>query len=567
LYRVRRIVWRHYGLRAIRRTYMQATLENNSIVLSFPYPYDPAVIKFIRLLDGRHFDKLTKTWSVPLSSMTEVNLKNLEKLGFSVSEDIYKALTSEKQAVEELKQLEQAKIAEFSSSLPLYDFQKITAAYMVKAGSCLNASEVGSGKTITVLGVCDYLKCRKILVICPKSVMRQWEREIMRWLPSWNIVVVEGNKQTRIEQYWKARRQSAPAVLIVSYDLARIDFNILKDMPRWDAAICDEIHRLGSSGPYTKTRKAIKQYEAVHRFGLSATPLRSSLLSYYGIIDFIAPGSLGPWQGFLEKFTLRNTWGGIWKFINLDEFASRIRRHMIRKTLAEVGYQLPPLIEEDIIFDLSEKELEILNKIKMEILLELDKIDISKIKDVVSLNFGIVKLGKMQELSDHLSLIGDHNISSKLDTLKDHLADTMVNGNKAIVFSRFERMISILYRELAEYNPAVITGKIEDRQAQIDKFNSDESCKLCLITSAGAEGLDLQRANLLYFYDVPIGSYGQLTQTIGRIKRIGQEKPMVVYYLMASKGVDIPLKKAVAKKGQLSERIFDSVADIREMLM
>ena len=138
--------------------------------------------------------------------------------------------------------------------------------------------------------------------------------------------------------------------------------------------------------------------------------------------------------------------------------------------------------------------------------------------------------------------------------------------NKVLIWTRFSRMAKILYRELNQYNPAIIIGDTKNRQAEIDKFNNDNSCRIIIGTMAMSEGLNLQRGNILIFYDVPMGSYGTLQQVIGRINRIGQDKPMVVYYLMADKTIDIKLKKLLTAKAEMSEKIFGSLSEVKEIL-
>lgn len=142
--------------------------------------------------------------------------------------------------------------------------------------------------------------------------------------------------------------------------------------------------------------------------------------------------------------------------------------------------------------------------------------------------------------------------------------------NKAIIFTRFKRAANILYRELQEYNPAMITGDTKDRQAEVEKLNNDDTCKIMVLTMAGGEGLNLERANVLYFYDVPMGSYGSMIQIIGRIKRIGQDKPMVVYYLLGEidgkPTIDGKLKNLLLTKAEMSEKIFGSLAEVKELL-
>lgn len=141
------------------------------------------------------------------------------------------------------------------------------------------------------------------------------------------------------------------------------------------------------------------------------------------------------------------------------------------------------------------------------------------------------------------------------------------NMNKAVIFTRFARMADILVRELTEYNPACIQGSTVDREQQIQRFNTDDTCKLMIITTAASEGVNLQRANLLYFYDVPLGSYGSLVQIQGRIKRIGQNRPMVVYYMQAENTVDTRLKKLLFKKKDMANELFSDIEEVKEILV
>jgi SNF2 family DNA or RNA helicase len=198
-------------------------------------------------------------------------------------------------------------------------------------------------------------------------------------------------------------------------------------------------------------------------------------------------------------------------------------------------------------------------------LLEIEEKEISKIENPTSLYTSVVKLGKLQEITDSLELVGESVESSKLNLLKEHLED-IPKEQKVVVFTRFSRMARILERELSKFNPAIIVGDIKNRQAQIDKFDNDDNCRLMIITTAGNEGVNLQRANILYMYDVPLGSYGSLVQTLGRINRIGQTRKMVVYYLMARDSVDIKLRALLKKKGSLNERIFGSLQDIKSVI-
>lgn len=446
----------------------------------------------------------------------------------------------------------------------LYPYQLENAKQLVSLGFGCDLSSVGTGKTVTAFGVMEIAEAKTILIVAPKSVSAQWENKFKEFT---DIEVHRPQDTTKIErlkaiQSFKNSRSDKKA-LILTYEQLRFHIN---ELDFWfDVTYLDEIHRAGN--PLTKTYRAIIKIPTIKRYGATATPLRSSPLQAYGIFNWIRPGCLGKnyWH-FKARYEVTNERGWSFGYKNLDELGQRIKPYFVKTTMEEAGVYMPPLVEEDLIFNLSNKEQKLYDEIKKEMLIEIDKILINKIENPTNLYLSVVKLGKLQELTDSMELIGEGDESSKIDILKDSLSDNLVGDNKAVIFTRFSRMADILVRELEEYNPAVITGAIKDRQAEIDKLNNDPTCKIIVVTTAGNEGVNLERANLLYMIDVPLGSYGSLVQTIGRIKRIGQTKPMVVYYLMAEKTVDIKLKNLLLKKAEMSEKIFGSLSEVKELL-
>lgn len=448
----------------------------------------------------------------------------------------------------------------------LYPYQKANAETLASLGFGCDLSEVGTGKTLTALGTMALLDSQVILVIAPKSVAHQWELKFNEFYPEVQVFRPrDSSKQARSEAYKGFKRSLADKkALIITYEQARIDISELIKM-HYGIILVDEVHRLGN--PLTRLYKAVRLLSSDYRFGATATPLRSSPLQAYGIFNWLKPGSMGKnyWH-FKARYEVTNDKGWGLGYKNLDELGQRIKPMFVKTTMEQAGVYMPPLVEEDIIFPLSAKEQKLYDNIKKEMLLEIDQIMINKIENPTNLYLSVVKLGKLQELTDSMELIGEKADSSKISMLKDSLADNLVGDNKAVIFSRFSRMADILARELKEYNPAVITGAVKDRQVEINKLNNDPKCRVIVITTAGNEGINLERASMLYMVDVPLGSYGSLIQTIGRVKRIGQVRPMVVYYLMAEKSVDIKLKNLLLKKQEMSEKIFGSLAEIREVL-
>jgi len=335
--------------------------------------------------------------------------------------------------------------------------------------------------------------------------------------------------------------------------------------------IYDEGHRLGNIR--TKTYKAIQKISqgSQYRYALTATPMMNRPAELYGILNTLQPGCLGAYMPFLDRYTVRNKWGGMLFPINQSELAQRLKRYMIRKSLEEVAPEMPPMTIEDIPFDLSEKERTLYDRLKKELLFEVEQYLIEKIERPMVIQMTLVKMLILVELTCSLELLGEDKTSSKLEILKERLEDILVNDDKVIIFSRFEKMTSILFRELQKYNPLLITGKItgEDRDKAVQKFQNDDSHKLLISTDAGGEGLNLDRGNIIFHYDLP-WSHGKYTQRNGRIKRLKQTKPTMVYHLIARKSMDIYMSKVLHAKSRLSDTLLGdtpiSMEQVEEML-
>ena len=305
----------------------------------------------------------------------------------------------------------------------LYPYQKNNAEILANLGFGCDLSEVGTGKTLTALGVMSMTGAEKILVVCPKSVAHQWANKFNEFCPE--VEVFRPSKSSQ-----KARSEAilgylesdnTPKALILTYEQVRFHVaDLVYEM--FDIILADEVHRIGN--PLTKTYKALLAIPALRKYGATATPLRSSPLQAYGIFNWLNPGCLGKnyWH-FKARYEVVNASGWHLGYKNLDELGERIRPYFVKTTMDEAGVYMPPLVEEDIIFPLSAKEQKLYDQIKKEMLLDIDKILINKIENPTNLYLSVVKLGKLSECTDHLELLGEGRESSKLDTLKDLLTD------------------------------------------------------------------------------------------------------------------------------------------------
>ncbi len=332
----------------------------------------------------------------------------------------------------------------------------------------------------------------------------------------------------------------------------------------FNTIIYDEMQMLAS--PTSQRSKAALKLKAEHKFGLTATPILNSPMDIWMPMNILRPGCLGSWYQFSARYISKDVWGSPKFFKNMDELSKRCAPYIIKRTLEEVGMQLPPYTEEELPVTLNALERKNYDLMKAELLFSIEPMVISKIENPVMLQSSIVKLGKLMEICDSMELIGDHKDSSKLELLKEHLEGSLVDNNKCLIVTRFERMARILERELVKWNPLLITGQTQNRQDIVDKFNNEDDFRILIGTATLESGLNLQRANLLYNFDLAWNP-ARMTQRAGRIYRNGQEKPVFIYNLVCEKTVETWLQRKLIKKQELADKLLPTTfVELKEML-
>lgn len=560
--------------------------NNNAIEISFRY--DPQVVSFVKTLEGRKYNPATKSWFIPFAG-SSVSVEQLERKGFQIDPALKQELMADRQVAQEAEALAVMDDAEFTSPLPLFPYQKVGAAFLYKIGSGLMGDEMGLGKTVQALALCEKIQAKKVLIFCPAALKWQWAAEIEKFLypagaPEGEIAVVEGNKKTRDlilqdqivvrRTDWRGksngwRQRQGARFFIANYELLLRNFNAM-NYREWDVIIADEATKI--SNATAKQSKAIKRLCGKRRIAMTGTPVSNRANEVWNIIDFVQPGVLGNYYGFLQRYCLKNQWGGIFGYTNLNELQQKIKRYMIRRMKADVLPELPEKIVSDVPFEMTDKEKQLYKKLKQEILFEIQHTDIAKINNPMTIQYTLVKMLRLRQLADSMELLGHNMQSSKMELLKELLAETMANngGRKAIVFTQFAEMADILERELKEYKPLKISGKVNEEYLEIvKKFNEVEDHKVLVMTSAGQFGLNIQRASVIFHFDQE-WSLAKMQQREGRAHRIGQKDTVLVYNLLAKGSIDYYVKKVLHSKAELSNKILGdtliTMGDIQDML-
>lgn len=445
----------------------------------------------------------------------------------------------------------------FETKLPLFPYQKEGASFIFDVGSGLLGHEMGLGKGLMALAVCERAEAGAVLIFCPSAIKWQWYEEIKKFMgDNQSIVVIEGNKIERTHLWRKAHQ-----FYIVNYELLLRDFELM-NLRVWDVIIADEATKI--SNARAKQSRMIKKLRATRRIALTGTPISNRANEVWNIIDWTNPGVLGNYWAFIQRYCVKNQWGGIFGYQNLEELKSRLRPYMIRRMKVDVLPELPEKITTNVPFELSPEEKNLYGKIKKEILFEIERNDISKMENPMTIQYTLVKMLRLRQLTDSMELLGHNKQSSKLEVLKELLVECIQQEKKVIVFTQFAEMADILARELAEYQPLVISGKIkEEYKDVVNRFNTDQNNRILIMTSAGQFGLNIQCASVIFHYDFE-WSLGKMEQRDGRAHRYGQKDTVLVYNLIAKGTLDEYVQKVLYAKREIADRIL--MDDIKAML-
>lgn len=522
----------------MRKISLENKPDGNQLVIKCDY--DPAIIYHIKTLPGRTYNVALKAWLVPKLFVKEV-IYALKPLQFDLSPE-----------VEELAKGEAKR--NITLNLPLYDFQKAGAEFLMNNRFCLLGDDMGIGKSIMAIATCEELKIEKVLVITMASLKFAFEAEIKKWYSDASTQVVNGRLPERIIQY-----KSDAKYFITNYELVRQDIEILSPV-KWPMIICDEATKI--SNPKAKQSRAIKLLQGERKLAMTGTPINNTPTDLFGIYDFLLPGLLGNFWQFRQQYCETDYWGNVTAYQNLAHLQKRIAPYFLRRTKAEVLKELPDKTYVDIPVELSAKEKKIYKAVKTEILHYLNVQDLSKI-DFGTINNALTKLVRLKQITSHLSLVGDENESSKLEALKELLESVLVNGRKCVIWTQFAKMADILESELNAFKPLKITGavKVADRPRIVANFAGNSENLVLVATSAGGFGLNLQRADTFIFYDLP-WSISKKTQAEDRIHRIGQKANVVIYSLLAKDSVDYFVRDILHAKNKTAKEMFEGIKKI-----
>ncbi len=426
------------------------------------------------------------------------------------------------------------------------------------------ADDMGLGKTLQVLSlllsikeesVRNKKKNRPSLVVCPASLVYNWQHEIKRFTPSLKCELAVGIKPDRVRVTSEIDEEETD-VLITSYDLLRRDIDLYKYID-FDCQVIDEAQFI--KNPTTQVAKAIKSLNASFKIALTGTPIENRLSELWSIFDFCMPGYLFNYRHFKESIESPAILDG-------DEDAMKRLKRMIspfilRRLKKDVLADLPDKLEENIYAPMVKEQEELYKAHLQRIKLMVD----SKSEDDFRRDRIMIlsELTRLRQLCCDPGLIYDNyeGGSAKADLCLEMIRSAAESGHKVLLFSQFtsmlDRLTALLKKEGIKHYLLTGSTKKEDRIQMVDAFQEDDTPVFCISLKAGGTGLNLTAADIVIHYD-HWWNIAVENQATDRAHRIGQKNVVTVYRLIMQNTIEERIILLQNKKKELADQLLNS---------
>jgi SNF2 family DNA or RNA helicase len=431
-------------------------------------------------------------------------------------------------------------------------------------GACL-ADDMGLGKTIQLIAFLLYLQDNDwletpVLLVCPTSVLGNWEKEVKRFAPKLKVMLHHGDRRPRGSSFAKAVQDKH--LVITSYALLYRDLKPLQSVS-WQCLVLDEAQNIKNSD--AKQSKAARQIEAQFRVALTGTPVENRLGELWSIMDFLNPGYLGPKNFFQRRFAAPiERYGDV---ASLRALKGLVQPFILRrlKTDRSIIQDLPEKQEMSVYCGLSAEQANLYQQTVDAALETLDDATGVQRKGQI-----LALLTKLKQICNHPaqflqeSSLGLKGRSGKLQRLDEMLEEVIAEGDRALIFTQFAEWGKLLQRHLQSYlgqEALFLYGSTtkNQREAMVDRFQNDPAAPRLFILSlkAGGVGLNLTRANHVFHYDRWWNPAIE-NQATDRAFRIGQTRNVQVHKFVTTGTLEERIHEMIESKKALSEQVVSA---------
>ncbi|MFO0977642.1 MAG: DEAD/DEAH box helicase [Planctomycetaceae bacterium] len=412
-----------------------------------------------------------------------------------------------------------------------FSYQYEGIAWLFSSQSALLADEMGLGKTMQTITAIRLLlrsgQARRIVLICPKPLIPNWQREFRTWAEELPVVTVEGNGARR-RMLWT---MPGVPILIANYELMARDIAEIpeEEQPKFDLLVLDEAQRIKNRDSNTAvTARSIKRRRS---WALTGTPIENRPEELAALFEFmeVIPKGGSP---------------------DLRQLSKLAKKYILRRTKDLVMKDMPPRIDRDAELELTDAQESAYRIAEKEGVIQLNELG-----DSISVQHVFELVLRLKQIANFDPLTGE---SAKLERLVADMEEISASGGKAILFSQWTKTIDWLEPRLKEFNPLVYHGGVPTKQREpiLAKFKADPDAHILLMSyGTGAVGLNLQFAGYVFLFDRWWNPAIE-DQAINRAHRIGVKNPVIVTRFISKNTIEERIDRVLREKRELFEAIL-----------
>jgi superfamily II DNA or RNA helicase len=441
----------------------------------------------------------------------------------------------------------------------LRDYQRRGLDWLVRMTSlglgCCLADDMGLGKTITLIALhlhrqTDASTAGPTLVVCPTSLMGNWQREIERFAPG-----------TPVRRFHGTRRDlddlTAGDFVLTTYGTMRLDTDRLSAVP-WGLVVADEAQHV--KNPYSETARQLRSIGARARVALTGTPVENNLSELWAVLDWATPGLLGR-LGTFRRHYAQAVEGGQ-DPAAAERLARLVRPFLLRRRKSDPGIapELPPKTETDHPVSLTAEQAGLYEAVVREALAEIAGADsMARRGMIVKLLTGLKQICNhpAQFLKEERPRITGR--SGKLELLDELFGTILAEGASVLVFTQYVQMARLLEQHLASRGVASLFlhggTSVTARESMVRRFQDGEVPVFLLSLKAAGTGLNLTRAEHVVHYDRWWNPAVE-AQATDRAHRIGQTRPVQVHRLVAEGTIEDRIAALLHRKRDLADAVL-----------
>ncbi|MGP4004251.1 DEAD/DEAH box helicase, partial [Streptomyces sp. 8N706] len=504
---------------------------------------DPALVRKARKRELGLLDPVDAL-SVALTGTAEVDGASVEAVPVGALAELRTRLTADVRPVPQPEGLRAT----------LRDYQLRGLAWLdlmtsLGLGGCL-ADDMGLGKTITLIALHLHRECTEpTLVVCPASLLGNWQREVERFAPGVPVRRFHGTGRTL--------EGLDGGFVLTTYGTMRTSAAELAGH-RWGLVVADEAQHV--KNPHSSTARALRTIEAPARVALTGTPVENNLSELWALLDWTTPGLLGPLKAFRARHA-RVVEGGEDEAAT-ERLARLVRPFLLRRKKSDPGIapELPPKTETDHPVALGREQAALYEAVVRETLARIEEAE------------GMARRGLVMKLLTALKQICNHPAqylkeaapgltarSGKLELLDELLETILTEDGSVLVFTQYVEMARLIENHLAGRGiPAQLLHggtPVAQRESMVDRFQSGEVPVFLLSLKAAGTGLNLTRAGHVIHYDRWWNPAVE-EQATDRAYRIGQTQPVQVHRLIAEGTVEDRIGRLLDAKRALADAVL-----------